>query len=325
MNPIYIGDKEIKAKVLYAGANRWNGRVFENASKPFKPGTRKPELDYQDAVMLGRTLGVPVFETFLKLEVTQPDGTVCTVHDERSHTFTRIWWNFFTLLGLCTVGNAVGSGFGQGSLGTKDTAAGTFSPNMNVATNGARPVPVYGSAVALLATTLGIVLGTGRREERFNDFALQSIIASGNGAGQLAYSAQNAPVITWDSATDKFTGTHVRIFNNNSGSTIAVGEVGIYGSEQLIESANGFLLCRDLLPAAVSVVNAAQLTVTWTISVTYPAAVSNDPPVAPTGSAVSPLINSATTSQGWYDEEHRNPRLWRSIQQWLQYIRNKGQ
>ena len=58
-----------------------------------------------------------------------------------------------------------------------------------------------------------------------------------------------------------------KIFNNNSGAEITVSEVGLAG----YESGQSMLMCRDVLASPVTVPNAGQLTVTYTIEMTFPA------------------------------------------------------
>lgn len=310
---------KIEANILYAGVNRWNPRFIKNAGQPFMPGTEKPEQDYLDCAALGRSLGIPVVESHLIISLKEPGKKEREVYRGRSRTFTRNFWNNIYLYGAAA-NNVLGGTFGQGCLNIKDTGGTNFSANGNNGNNSPAIVCFGPSAATLGTATVGIVVGTGAREEWFNAANMHAQVGSGNGAGQLLYSAQNAVVQAWDATTDKFTTTHTRVFNNNSGGTIVVREVGIQGANTAAISVNPFLMVRDLLAAPVSVVNAAQLTVTYQISLTFPAGVVNDPPIigGSTGGLPQRAQGAAQVIRSW--QEQRDPRNWRSTEDWQRYI-----
>jgi hypothetical protein len=122
-------------------------------------------------------------------------------------------------------------------------------------------------------------VGTGTTAESFEHVALVTPVAHGNGAGQLSYTAQSATSVSYNAGTRVWTATYARILNNNSGGSITVAETGIYGVNTSntgnlsngAASTNPYMLCRDLLGATVAVANAGQLTVTYTITLTFPA------------------------------------------------------
>jgi hypothetical protein len=111
----------------------------------------------------------------------------------------------------------------------------------------------------------GITVGTGDTAFHLDDFVLETPIAAGNGAGELYHQAQSAPVTLYSGDPDfTLNALHTRVFNNNSGDTIDVKEVGIvYYSAQ---DSNYYLFSRDVLAAPVEVLNAAQLTVSISIT-----------------------------------------------------------
>lgn len=88
----------------------------------------------------------------------------------------------------------------------------------------------------------GIVVGTGTNAVTVSDYALQTKIVTGSGAGQLSYQAQvvNSPVLA--GSTVSF--TLQRTFNNTSGGDITIQEVGliVYG----VPYTWYFLIARDL-------------------------------------------------------------------------------
>ena len=114
-----------------------------------------------------------------------------------------------------------------------------------------------------------LVSPPGSGAENFDDYALGSKISNGNGAGQLAYSAINAPDISTIGTQKQV--AWLRYFNNNGGSPITVYEVGIYTRGTVGNATVYFMLCRDLLSGGVVVADTGQLKVTYTLQLTYPA------------------------------------------------------
>jgi len=163
-----------------------------------------------------------------------------------SHTWVRNAYNVtaYTLLDLTPSGVAFGDGYINCKVpdGTIKTTLGGWA------------------WVGGAGTANGIVVGTGSTAWTFEDYKLETLIAHGNGAGQLSY------VVT-ETITDAFVGdvvttTGQRYFNNNSGGTIGINEVGLY----TVSSVGYGLATRDVLGATVDVPNAGQLLVTYQIS-----------------------------------------------------------
>lgn len=117
----------------------------------------------------------------------------------------------------------------------------------------------------------GIVLGSNNTAYNVDDYRMYAPILSGNTAGKLYAQAQAAPVQSFSGSPDNTVNTlHSRVFNNNSGGTITVNEVGIvYRSWNAYvdsQSAHYFLFSRDVLESSVAVLDGAQLTVTVSIT-----------------------------------------------------------
>jgi hypothetical protein len=108
----------------------------------------------------------------------------------------------------------------------------------------------------------GIQVGTGTNPVTISDYKLQTQIAHGTGAGQLSYQAVNVSGPTEDSNQSYFTIT--RNFNNGSGGTITVQEIGlvIYNSSNTYY----FLFARDLT-GAIDVLNGKTLVTVYTLKV----------------------------------------------------------
>ena len=108
--------------------------------------------------------------------------------------------------------------------------------------------------------TGGIVVGTSDLAYSIEQYKLDSKISHGNGSGQLLYG-----VTTIDDVTPMTNGYRIfvsRVFNNNSGASVIVKEVGIYGGPPV-------MFARDVLTAPVEVQNLQSLTVRYSIYFTY--------------------------------------------------------
>jgi hypothetical protein len=237
----------------------------------FIPGVAKPEADYLELERLGAKLGIPVPMMYITVQATNPDGSPGEHYEGRSRTFNRNFWNA-TLLNSSNYVSA--ATFGSGFLGLKDTG-GTVRGIGYIAISS--PLNSVTTGLFLCANisidTAGIVVGTGSTAESFENNTLVTKIAHGNGSGQLSYTASTATGAAYTAGSKLWTMTLARIFNNNSGGTIVVAETGIYAvfTYGLNASSAAFMIERSLLGATVSVLNAGQLTVTYTITLTFPA------------------------------------------------------
>lgn len=240
----------------------------------------KQEQEYLEYKRLGQKLGIPTFEVFLELEVRMPDGRVVHRHRQRSHSWTRNAYNlmFCQLAGK----DADDATFEAGKLSVKKTSA-TIAYGSGAV--GWKPFASADSAQAgtgwthtgyrALAgyDTHGIIVGTGTTAESFEDYALATQIADGTGSGELSHVESEAHAISY--AALVLTNTLIRYFNNNSGGSIGVNEVGLIGAlgdpGAVYNSAPILVLvARDVLGATVTVPDTGQLKVTYTISLTYP-------------------------------------------------------
>lgn len=120
--------------------------------------------------------------------------------------------------------------------------------------------PTISINAATTDNRLGIILGTGNAAPVPGDYKLQTIIASGAGAGALNYQAQTAPTGT-TIAGQNTSFVLERLFTNTSGAAIGVNEIGL----ACYVSPNSFLLYRDVLPATDSVPNLG----TYRVSITF--------------------------------------------------------
>jgi hypothetical protein len=194
-------------------------------------------------------------KTFINMKVHE-GGELVLDYDFRSKSWVRNAHNFLLATYVC---RDLGTTYGAGATYVKRTDGGLlwcyeYIPN--------KPVGIVGN------TNYGIVVGTGDDAESFEGYILKTKVAQGTGAGQLSYAAQNATTLSYDAGTKTWTATFVRIFNNNSGGAITITETAMY---YLQGTDRYYMFCRDLLGSSVEVSNTAQLTVTYTMTYTFPA------------------------------------------------------
>ncbi|MCF7634623.1 MAG: hypothetical protein LLF82_000087 [Dehalococcoides mccartyi] len=228
------------------------------------------ERKYQQLRRLGQELKIPTFEAFLELEVRGGNGQMLLHHRQRSHSWVRNAYNH--LFCQMAAKDANDATFGAGKLSgkqTNGTVRGIGYPFGYGESNSVDGTS-YGLRAAAGIDTKGIQVGSGTNAESFEDYALQTQIANGTGAGQISYIASELHSISYDAGTKVLRDTLIRYFNNNSGGNVNVNEVGIVAYLQGQFSQN-YMVSRDKLPATITVPTTGQLRVTYTIQLTYPA------------------------------------------------------
>ena len=211
-------------------------------------------------------LHVPHMAMYLDIEVRRPGGEITEHRHQRSKSLVRNAYNlFFHTIASYPMSDAT---WGDGYVNMKNTggslSSGAYRGFCFGADSNGQGFLSPGSA-----NDFGIVVGTGTGAESFDGYALNSKIAVGNGAGQLYTLKSEDPVDSYASLTQKR--TLVRYFNNNSGATISLGEIGLIG--RIItagDSSMYALFSRDLITPVVDILDKAQLKVTYTISLVYP-------------------------------------------------------
>lgn len=113
-------------------------------------------------------------------------------------------------------------------------------------------------------TNYGIVAGTGTNAVTMTDYALQTLIAHGTGAGQLSYGAVTFTGPTTSGKTRYF--EFQRALTNGSGGSITVNEIGLYVYPT--STAYYYMYLRDVLGSGVVVNNGQVLTIKYRVSVT---------------------------------------------------------
>lgn len=226
---------------------------------------REYEQTFERYRKLGQMLGLMVPKAVYTLRVDNPDGSVIK-RSSLSHSWVRNAYNWmFTQLGGVDAGDAT---YESGKLSFK-TPDGGISYNYQGYI--VSPGTVSGGYQRVAGSDdRGILVGTDDTAESFEGYKILALIAHGNDPGQFSYNAC-AYTKSWNGGALEMTNTFERIFNNNSGGTIAVAEIGIAGYLKISAiSAVSVLVIRDLVSPAVDVVDAAQLTVSYDIILTYP-------------------------------------------------------
>jgi hypothetical protein len=236
---------------------------------------KNEKLKYTQLRKLGQELHIPIPEAFWELEVFDQEGKLIHRHKQRSHSWVR---NAYNLLFCQLAGkNASDSTFGPGLLSAKETDGNVRSGAAPFSITRGMDYSADGTDAGYRAPAgsdnRGIMVGSGTAAESFEDFALQTKIANGTGAGQLSYVQSEAHSVTYDAANKILKNTLIRYFNNNSGGNVSVNEVGLaFCSFRIVPSAVAYYLSsRDKLATTVTVPNTGQLKVTYTIQLTYPA------------------------------------------------------
>jgi hypothetical protein len=231
------------------------------------------ETEYDDLRGLAKKLHILLPEAFWEFEIRSKNSQLISRHRQRSHSWVRNAYNLIVCQAAAVPGDsAVGLAVVDVNGTTRSDT--TTQPASGLSSGGASNSSIYvnlgnGIYAGAGVDTFGIVVGTGNNPESLESYALGTKIVSGNLAGQLSYSATDPPAISTIGTTK--TVAWVRYFNNNSGGSITVNEVGVYTKGTYDNSSATFMLCRDLLAGGVIVPNTGQLKVTYTLQLTYPA------------------------------------------------------
>jgi len=227
------------------------------------------EHKYEELKKLGTELHIPIFEAFLKLEVFDKNGVLLTSHNQRSHSWVRNGYNFL----FCNVAGkqTTDDTYAAGKLSIKDTGGTVRRGNVpSPYTTSSADDAGAGLRGAAGSALNGIVVGTGTDAESFEGYVLQTLIASGSGSGELDYSEQKTHAITYTGGTKVLKNDLIRYFNNNSGASIGVNEVGLYYSMYVDgATARYSMQARDKQGATVTIADTGQLKVTYTIQITF--------------------------------------------------------
>lgn len=128
-------------------------------------------------------------------------------------------------------------------------------------TRNTAPTTIFTAQATTTTTTHGIIVGTGTTAVTIDDYNVETPIAHGNGAGQLAYGAVNFDTGLTADGSNSYYFYCSRTFANNSGGNITIGNVGL-----VVRSTYNFLIDHTLSSKTIN--NGASSTCTYKISIT---------------------------------------------------------
>lgn len=224
--------------------------------------TDERDAKFERLKKLGVELKVPIAETHYQILLENP-GEEAILYKSRAHTWVRNYYNAMAMENFNLSGPIpdAGVGYGAGSLRPR-SGGGTITANAT-------------SSIMLFQNTStyydiqGILIGTGDTAYAFDQYALAARIEHGTGSGQISHNTMVRVDPTYDSDDKKWTQIVSRIFNNNSGGAITIKEIAIMGSPGGTYN-SGYIICRDVITPA-EVQDGGQVTVTYSISLTFPA------------------------------------------------------
>jgi hypothetical protein len=113
---------------------------------------------------------------------------------------------------------------------------------------------------------MGIMVGIGTTAPTIDDYALETRITHGTGAGQMQYGDVAFGLPTSDASTSHFTIT--RDFANASGGLITVSEIGLYVRCSVVNYSgyhedDYFMIIRDVISGGIDVPDGQTLTVNY--------------------------------------------------------------
>ena len=224
-----------------------------------------------------RDLGVPAPpEIHIGFEVKDKNGILLFEDKQRGHSWTRNFYN--SLIGMLFYGKgSEDSTFGAGHIQNAKDTAGTVRKD-----DGAGciwyPSQYYTATSAYNSGAgsddNGILVGSGNTAFSVEQYKLATDITHGTSVGNLSYAATEAHVFTYDSTADaeKWETTLKRVFNNNSGASITVSEIGLIGKGRFFYTGDAYYMTeRSVLDPTVTVPDGAQLTVSYDISMDFSA------------------------------------------------------
>ena len=206
----------------------------------------------------------PTFNAYLTIIVRDSEGKVVKVHRQKSHSPTA---NFIGLMLPLTYFNVTGNSYTITSTGGSTY---NYMPAINPI---AQCISYPNSASNYPSYIVMIQVGSGQQSNPYTAYSLAAPIANGSGTGQLVYGQPSVPSnITVSGSSAYFTISQT--FNNNSGGTITITEVGIITYLQFSQSYNTnpinfgqVLVWYDVLGSSISVPNGGSVTIYYTFTV----------------------------------------------------------
>jgi hypothetical protein len=207
---------------------------------------------------------IPTFNVYLIAIVRDSEGKIIRVHKQRSHSPTANFMGLFLPLSYYTKNNV--------SFTITNVTGGTctYSPSLS---NTSYDIPYPSTDKNYPIYVAMIQVGSGSQSNPYNAHSLAAPIANGSGAGQLVYQ----PVVPPSNIIVKGNTAYFTIsqtFNNISGSTVTITEVGVILNLTLViynttgsTSCGNLLVWYDVLSSPISVPNGGSVTIYYTFSV----------------------------------------------------------
>ena len=207
---------------------------------------------------------IPTFSAYLIAIVRDSTGKVIKVHKQKSHSPTA---NFIGLLLPLTWFNNTGSSYtitnvSNGTCSYKPGIGG--NPQDISYPNTSRNYPTY---------FVMIQVGSGSQPNPSSATSLAAPISNGSGSGQLIYYPALLPVTATVSGNSAYFYI-LQEFNNQSGATITVAEVGIILQLTLINTSSNsptncgqVLVWYDVFSSPISVPNGGGIAIYYTFTV----------------------------------------------------------
>ena len=225
-----------------------------------------------------RQLHLPIMPvTFIDLVVRGEDGVIKQKYSDRSKSWVRNMYNFIAMQHFGAGIGSMGNVYGEGTLVMRSTAGGISSSTL-VAVSPREVSVGSGSRHFRSAgwgdTEHGIILGSGNKEEDFNDFNLETLITHGTSSGQMFYGDMPELSPFWDSENRKAVCLITRSCTNSSGSAVSVNEIGLrcslYASSTSFTITTSYTVSRDKLSGTILVDDGDILDCVYTIESFYP-------------------------------------------------------
>jgi len=207
---------------------------------------------------------VPTFKAYLIAIVRDSTGKVIKVHKQRSRSPTA---NFIGLLLPLTWFNYTGS-----SITITNISGGTcsYKPGMG---SGPQDIAYPNSAYNHPTYLAMIQVGSGSQSNPSSATKLAAPIPNGSGTGQLIYGSVSIPTVVSVSGSSAYFQIS-QAYNNQSGATIDITEVGIVLQIMFVNSfassstnCGNVLIWYDVLSSTISVPNGGTLVIYYTFTV----------------------------------------------------------
>jgi len=204
------------------------------------------------------------FKAYLTVVVRDEKGDIIKVHKQWSRSPT------FNFMGLFLPTNWYSNTNNTWTITNTGGTSYTYNPGSGSNQNAlSYPGTSYNEPAYLVM----IQVGSGQQSNPYSAYTLAAPIANGTGSGQLLYgypSVSQTPTVSGSSVSF----TISQAFNNQSGGTVVITELGIildiymYNlSAKAYQNFGYFLMWYDVLSSAISVPNGGSIVIYYTFTV----------------------------------------------------------